>query len=474
MVRSLEAQATLPHQAELDEAFAANTAHLSDVEWHGLPVWPLVRMAVMRRLSINRAALFQPAGSLVTGKRMSALPSLMRGMVARRDRSGGESPSALLVATRHFAQRTRPGAQVRAWHPTIEKLAMHLGLDGARRSLRILWPDAFSPADLDGLHTHGLRQTAGRLMVTRALLASTIWSRDRRLRQLVDEILTGAVRARVDLDVGVRASYYVELALVRFWRDQFARMIAEQRLGAIYHQCYYTVIGIGAGLAAADSGIISSDVQHGLGGPNHYAYSWPGALPSASRVFPGEFLVWSRTDAQSIAENVPFDRPVSVVGSNWGSWIEKHPVLAAELAHGRESVSSLRKPGRRLMVYMLARGEPTETFSRIKAILPPGVDVVVRKHPDDVARLDAAGVAEADQLAVSRIWFPTLIQLADGFLGGHSAACLEAAIWPKPTLVFGEKARFLFDGYFGLENLSWAPSPEEGLASWLNGRVAPS
>lgn len=76
-----------------------------------------------------------------------------------------------------------------------------------------------------------------------------------------------------------------------------------KQVRAVFLICFYDVAGYAVTLAAARAGVRSVDVQHGVTGPHHLAYTaWPvlHKFQPGWRLLPSHFWSWSAADAELI------------------------------------------------------------------------------------------------------------------------------------------------------------------------------
>lgn len=437
----------------LEQHFRTDPGGETDV-WRDIPVWPILRMAVMRRQSLSLATYNLKANNpWGTDMPSWAWRTILDANLLHRNAAvPAISPDSDLVLCTHSMEHEFGSTQLGAVHPVVERVRRFRATGGTASDRMVLcWQDN-KPPGRSGRIGGEDGQVDIHLSFARAAgyFRARQMARDRQLRGIITELLSH-VDPLLEMPLD-RESISLEIAKVIFWKKHFENLFVRLNTKRVFIQCYYNVIGLGAVLAANKAGIESFDVQHGLGGSTHYAYSWSYAPASARTILPTGFLCWSDFDVENIHQSIPFGHSTHVAGANWGRWIELHPALRNHLEKEVERLSRVTS-GQRIVVYMLARGEDASMQRKVVAAAhPEGTRVAFRIHPLD--RTAKAATVDPLDAAISDAWLPVVYEVAEAVIGQHSAACLEAALWGTKAVVFGPKAEFLFRSYTKVPSLT--------------------
>ena len=88
---------------------------------------------------------------------------------------------------------------------------------------------------------------------------------------------------------------------IRMLSNYFKKIMKFTRPKVAITSCYYSMTGWALNLACRDLGILSVDIQHGVQGSGHPAYSLWGSIPdNGYELLPSIFWSWSSYEAQTI------------------------------------------------------------------------------------------------------------------------------------------------------------------------------
>lgn len=140
-----------------------------------------------------------------------------------------------------------------------------------------------------------------RLKIAAAVL--TYLSPNPQHAEMVHRVVLAATQAGIKLPVLSARRFDTMARAVMMMAKLLAKRIQDQQVRAVFLVSFYDVSGYAFALAAARAGVRCVDVQHGVTGPHHLAYTpWP-TLPrfqSGWRLLPTHFWSWSTADAELI------------------------------------------------------------------------------------------------------------------------------------------------------------------------------
>lgn len=88
--------------------------------------------------------------------------------------------------------------------------------------------------------------------------------------------------------------------------------------------CWYDLVPMTAAAAARGVGIPSLDIQHGLQGSGHYAYSgWLKSPPAGYEMLPRQFWTWGTDDRENLLRNTPALFSPESVWAGGNLWLHK-------------------------------------------------------------------------------------------------------------------------------------------------------
>ncbi|MFL6601412.1 MAG: hypothetical protein ACJ8R9_08775 [Steroidobacteraceae bacterium] len=237
----------------------------------------------------------------------------------------------------------------------------------------------------------------------------------------------------------------VQAARLHALSEWFGHILARSGGSHAFVNTYYSLEGLAFVQAARRRGMRSVDLQHGIQGPYHIAYSRWGAPPACGYSnLPDEFWVWGSEEAAAIEawHSNCATHIARISGDFWKQrWrADSDPLIADYLEQAR----ALRGPGTQALV-CLSWGLPEqETEKLIKAakLCKQSTSFWWRLHPvmasrsDEFARrlrqhgLDDTRVRQATQMPLF-----ALLRAADLTLAHSSTTLREAAEFGVPSVV---------------------------------------
>lgn len=442
--------------AVLEADFPVNATH-----WRNVHLWPLARAFLytqMKRKSLFVAeevaegwlAPTHPwrAFMLAVERRFQTAigddPPAMTQNVEPRQLVSGPSlpggPAIFLSAAEHHSAQGRRGPRAPVIDPWIDAIA------GIMPTLKLeMASDAV-------VHPQG-RDHASVLVPS--------WTRETLVARGLDEDVTAFLAAftgycealrrhtveRYGFDIGPLlfpdARQYAYLTILR--RHMFAELFETLRPSLAFCQTYYEPSRLGLIWAAADAGCPSADLQHGLNGWYHCAYShWTAVPPTGYALLPDAFVVWDAESAANIARWMPPERRRNRV------WIGGQPddaPLASTVRAGIGLLQERSAAAERTILVTLSPAEcmqyglPDLLLDTIRRT-PPEWLWLIRSHPrlppDDrfghrgiAATLERAGIRNFDSRLATEVPLDAAIAASTHHLTQFSTCflrCLDAGV----------------------------------------------
>ena len=214
-------------------------------------------------------------------------------------------------------------------------------------------------------------------------------------------------------------------------RAFYKRFLETARPRVIIVQCCYGVAGWGLIAAAHDRGVPVFDLQHGMQGPSHEAYTFPAGRAARANTLPHGYLTWDQLSKQHLDSWVGEPRRV-IAGVPFR--LALHALRQG--ATGRHRPQEAEKRRRPYIVYLAHYNDDyraVEQFAREQA---HRIRLVIRPHPLG-KRHKEAGAIQTDTGLVD------MLDQADGAITSLSSAVLEAHEMGLPVLVTHAYGRFL-------------------------------
>lgn len=245
--------------------------------------------------------------------------------------------------------------------------------------------------------------------------------------------------------------------------------LKESDVKAILLSSYYGLIGHGCSAAAGALGIEVGDVQHGVAGREHHAYSWPNAGRFGFNTLPGHFFCWSEKEAREMRELSPDWRPgTHVIGNVWALLddvlAEPGPVepirsrardrmkSAMDIEAFEFHAAKMRNGGTANILLALHPEERLPWLAELKRLAPAEWKFWIRLHPGDFKNdlSKTAPWAEFEDES-TEVVLPTkaplnlVLREIDLVLTKFSSVSLDALAYGVPTVAYSDSAR-LFNG----------------------------
>jgi hypothetical protein len=306
--------------------------------------------------------------------------------------------------------------------------------------------------------------------------------------RLVQRVVDAAARVAVTLPALSARRFDTLARAVLLTAELLHRRIKVDPVRAVFVVGFYDVTGYAFTLAAARAGVPCIDVQHGVTGPHHLAYTpWP-ALPRFQpgwRLLPSHFWSWSAADASMINDWGQHSRParLAVCGGHpflqaWAAGSMKLPAaMQTRLDHlllaaqGRQRVLVTLQPG---LTHADALAPLLQAW-----ILKPEMSWWLRLHPMALAEgpriqalAQAHGLTSFDIETATALPLPALLAQAHVHTTHSSSTVIEAQTLGLASVVWSEYgaelaqeqvtagvATLALDGRSLVDALSCAPCP---------------
>ncbi|MDR7152336.1 hypothetical protein J2W49_004312 [Hydrogenophaga palleronii] len=259
------------------------------------------------------------------------------------------------------------------------------------------------------------------------------------------------------------------IVLVTEMAKIFERKLSKIQPKIVIAVCWYSNRTMALTLAASRLGISTVELQHGVQGRGHFAYSgWQKYPPGGYEVFPDIFWCWGRTSVHDLIAYNPGLQGGSQLLIGGNPWLNRW----------RSNDFSLRNsdPGQKTILVTLQHEVSSILLDAIKKS-PQAWDWMIRFHPirstkdreTDCALFAATGhkgvkiVGESDSLLYE------LFQNIDVHITESSTCALEAMAFGVGTIVvtdtaYGRIGKFYFDSYINRGVMCVADTAGELLA----------
>ncbi|MDM9620889.1 CDP-glycerol glycerophosphotransferase family protein [Rhizobium sp. S96] len=247
---------------------------------------------------------------------------------------------------------------------------------------------------------------------------------------------------------------------------------------------YYSAHGWGAVSAAKSLGIPTVDIQHGLQGRYHHAYSWPELKNESMSCVPDHFLCWTKHDHENL-DGYPLTRGRSkIIGPGhfqleklveaYGSAQEpastgfaRYSQLSDELLHFAEQT---RSKGKKIAGIFLQYKEDEKWLELLRNSVPSNTELWVRRHPG-VRRLDP-NPAEMDGIHfVDRFPLTSVLNSVDVVVTGYSSVGIEAFHLGHPVVAYSPLSKEFLEPYCTSTGFRLSSGHPSGIASAISGEL---
>lgn len=255
-------------------------------------------------------------------------------------------------------------------------------------------------------------------------------------------------------DIGItrflpsRRFLQVSVAMLLAMSRVAKRWLLRTRPEVVFVVDYYKLESMAFVLACSELGVPSVDVQHGLQGPFHLAYSGWAAVPAEGYdLVPDYFWVWSDREARLIDEWRPEHRHAAIVGGNpfLRMWFDRPSTRLDPARQAAEQLPSAAPPGRTVLwtLHGLETDRELDDIATAIASAPSTFRWWVRAHPINPAgarqaqaALERAGVGEfaiTDGVASAPLF--GLLSRVDVHVTAFSSVVMDAAALGVPSVV---------------------------------------
>lgn len=429
-------------------------------EWRiaGVPMWPLARM---RWIVGIWSKAFSDDGGAAPKVNPRRLGELVQGIQSCRRARLADSRADDTVASRRdivllsdgvsfadlggvrferfcdplIAHARRLGLTTQMWTPT------HLYLTPRATPSRFIQPA------LDRANAYALAKS----LVIRSRTDLTAWN-------AVQDWLKASGLDTPALD---QRRLYRDAVRIRQLSALFASWLAVTKPRAAFVVCYYSLEAMAFVRACRQRGIPVTDLQHGVQGEGHGAYSGWGHVPAhADDLLPDFFWVWSTWEANAISNGLQTDRVCRpVVGGN--PWMDFWSVAdRPEIQAASASAGSLQETaaGRPVVLVTLQFGLADkfqlDPLRRLIELAGDRYAWWVRLHPamgerrEEVrGKIGATGRTPVWLDLPSDVPMPALLRHVAVHLTHSSSSVIEAAAMEVPSIVSSESGRDLYGPY---------------------------
>jgi len=248
--------------------------------------------------------------------------------------------------------------------------------------------------------------------------------------------------------------------LRKIYGDLFGR---SKNLSGLFLTNYYNPHGWGAVAAAKELGVATIDVQHGVQGKHHHAYSWPELAGGLPNVVPDFFVCWTAADKDNLDSGSSTHNRSVVAGP---SHFQLEALAAAEPksdnAELTAALANLRAKSRRaealcrtardrnqrIVGLFLQYREDGNWLRALRGCVPQGTELWVRRHPGVRRRGAANGEHEIPGITiVDEYPLAALLHCLDLAVTGYSSVGIEAAHVGCPVLAYSPLARQFLEPY---------------------------
>lgn len=241
-------------------------------------------------------------------------------------------------------------------------------------------------------------------------------------------------------------------ALLRsIWR----RLLGHYGVSRCIVDGWYGSAGQPAVAAAHDLGIEAIDIQHGVQGEGHFAYSgWAGASRTAAYPsIPDGFWVWGDWDRDALLTpgSLGERRPVTVTGHGWiDLWTRGDTRLASEMARADRFLGDSHT----ILVTLQERVDFDRVLLPALRDSPSHWTWLVRQHrrmtedPLELeTKLSALSSARVSVVQATKLALFSLMRRAAWHVTGYSTCALEALPFGVPTLLWHESGARAFSTF---------------------------
>lgn len=284
-----------------------------------------------------------------------------------------------------------------------------------------------------------------------------------------------------------------ETAVVGHWLHHCLK--ASDVKGVIV-SAYYGLMGHGGAWACRRLGLPIFDVQHGIAGKAHHAYSWPNAPVIGFNTVPSGFLTWSQGEANEMRSVAGASSPTLIpVGNVWrlledmldntgDSRLLEKSVAHRVNAYLRQETQTIlsakeRTVGTTDILLALHPDEKVPWLNDLVAQTDGRWRFWIRAHPGELRNVQALEKRKSEIgdnvfiIESSQAPLNVILRNVDVILTKYSSVAFDAAAFGVPTVAYSEAARFFFGSSLA-GKVGFALPAEESIAAAINTRTSSS
>jgi hypothetical protein len=283
-----------------------------------------------------------------------------------------------------------------------------------------------------------------------------------------------------------------QTAVVGYWlRNHLGRAKPK----AVLVSAYYGLIGHGGSWACRQLGIPIADVQHGVAGSTHHAYSWPNAPRDGFNTLPTAFFTWSDQECEDLRRTSGEWTPgLLAVGNVWRLLDESlangesrrifRPgairTARREVKEDQASICAIKERtlGNKDILLALHPDEPIPWFGTLRRLCPREWRFWIRLHPGEFKNNEALAQRLAENLdertfviEPSQVPLNVILSEVDVVLTKFSSVALDARAYGVPTVAYSDAARVFF-GNPEMHRVKYVPLYPETIKSALVQRLS--
>lgn len=245
------------------------------------------------------------------------------------------------------------------------------------------------------------------------------------------------------------------VAQVLSLREFYGRILDRNRsIRHLFLTNYYGPHGWAAIGAAKARGIPSTDIQHGVQGRFHHAYSWPEIREKVPDCLPDHYLCWAEEDVRNLDQYFPTRGKATLIGPGHLQLehlavtvaTERQPSVGGLTDYRRlhnelqRQASHYRSAGKLIACLFLQYKEGSEWLIKLRAALPDDIELWIRRHPG-LRRLQQAPIALAGICYVDDYPLSAVLRMIDVAVMGYSSVGREAAHVGCPVVAYSPIAK---------------------------------
>jgi hypothetical protein len=427
------------------------------LSYRGLAMWPLVRLALWRRMASGVVTVAEDAPS-----RWDRLQNQVRLALTPTRRNYSQADAVFLVAEGERRYGEIGGKQVSPFADSLREDAEKIGL----RSVTL---DTSGVADPYGDPVR-LDSDMARVTLPRKLRRRLLGRSPGRIEGFaaLDDYLRAHPVTLCEDAVSGEADYILDLKVL------FSRILEQVKPKAVFFPCYYQPNSMACILAARERGIRTLDIQHGQQGDYHGMYAnWTKPPRGGYELLPDIFWCWGEQSAERVNS---WSRPVwpmhkGIVGGN--PWMARQIAMPGP-ADQEAALDAVLKPG---MTHVLLALQPVEDAlpqTVLDAIaVSPDVQWLVRLHPmmrggrekEIWSQLEATGNRNIEMTVASSVLLASILRRVDFVVTLWSSVAYEALLFGAHPVIAHANGLKTFGAYIDKGLFSHAASGEQILAA---------